>query len=172
MFCPKCAAQNVDGASYCRVCGANISLIPQALSGELPKPQADDFIGYSRRSRRLRSDETSIEGAVRKIFMGFAFACISLVLMFSRSGMGWAIWLMIPAFAMIGAGVARYFRYRELERRKTFQPQTAPQPAIPGSPVNAMQAPQTGELLPTPPSVTEGTTRHLGVEAPTRHFNE
>ncbi|MGH9956462.1 MAG: zinc-ribbon domain-containing protein, partial [Pyrinomonadaceae bacterium] len=33
MFCPKCAAQNLDGASYCRVCGANISLVPQAITG-------------------------------------------------------------------------------------------------------------------------------------------
>jgi len=29
----------------------------------------------------------------------------------------------------------------------------------------------TGELRPTPPSVTEGTTRHLGAEAPTRHLD-
>jgi len=26
-------------------------------------------------------------------------------------------------------------------------------------------------LMPPVPSVTEGTTRHLGVEAPTRHFD-
>ena len=36
MFCPKCATQNLDGASFCRSCGANISLIPQALAGQVP----------------------------------------------------------------------------------------------------------------------------------------
>jgi hypothetical protein len=30
----------------------------------------------------------------------------------------------------------------------------------------------TGELVAPPPSVTEGTTRHLGAEAPTRHFEK
>ena len=42
MFCPKCAAQNLDGTSFCRVCGANISMIPQALSGELQQAQEDE----------------------------------------------------------------------------------------------------------------------------------
>ena len=41
MFCPKCASQNIDGASFCRVCGANISLVPQALSGQLPVANDD-----------------------------------------------------------------------------------------------------------------------------------
>src|SRR6266508_2925704 len=37
MFCPKCATQNLEGASYCRSCGANISLLPHALSGQWPQ---------------------------------------------------------------------------------------------------------------------------------------
>ena len=172
MFCPKCAAQNVDGASYCRVCGANISLIPQALTGELPKADPNYVIGYGRRNRRFRRDEGNIEQVIKKVFMGLAFMCISLVLMFSRMGSGWAIWLLIPAFAMIGGGVASYFRYRETERRKSLSNQINQQPTINAPPVNVLSAPQTGELVPTPPSVTEGTTRHLGVETPTRHFNE
>jgi hypothetical protein len=31
--------------------------------------------------------------------------------------------------------------------------------------------PRTGELMTPVPSVTEGTTQHLGAEAPTRHFD-
>ncbi|MGI9105935.1 MAG: zinc-ribbon domain-containing protein, partial [Pyrinomonadaceae bacterium] len=37
MYCPKCGTQNVDDASFCRGCGANVSLIPQALDGRLPE---------------------------------------------------------------------------------------------------------------------------------------
>ncbi|MDQ3650266.1 MAG: zinc-ribbon domain-containing protein [Acidobacteriota bacterium] len=37
MYCPSCAVQNVEGASYCRACGANISLVPQAMTGRLPE---------------------------------------------------------------------------------------------------------------------------------------
>ena len=39
MFCPKCATQNLDGASFCRGCGANISLVSQALNGQMTPPQ-------------------------------------------------------------------------------------------------------------------------------------
>ena len=81
MFCPKCATQNVDGASFCRSCGANIGLIPQALTGQLPKadePQwPDRFDRYSRRRRRYR--EPSIEEAIRNITMGVAFTIISIL---------------------------------------------------------------------------------------------
>ena len=36
MFCPRCAADNSDDAKYCRACGADIHLVPQALTGLLP----------------------------------------------------------------------------------------------------------------------------------------
>jgi hypothetical protein len=34
-----------------------------------------------------------------------------------------------------------------------------------------LQVPRTGELMTPVPSVTEGTTRHLGIEAQTRPFD-
>jgi hypothetical protein len=34
-----------------------------------------------------------------------------------------------------------------------------------------MPAPKTGQLPAPVPSVTEGTTRHLGADAATRHFD-
>ncbi|MGH9903752.1 MAG: zinc-ribbon domain-containing protein, partial [Pyrinomonadaceae bacterium] len=39
MFCPRCAAQNVDDASFCRACGTNISLVPQALTGRFSEAE-------------------------------------------------------------------------------------------------------------------------------------
>jgi len=45
-------------------------------------------------------------------------------------------------------------------------------PAPTQMPVGASALPprKHGPAVPTPPSVTEGTTRHLGAEAPTRHL--
>lgn len=173
MFCPKCAAQNLEGASFCRVCGANISLIPQALSGQLPQSWENEDNELSRRDRKRRGrGEPSLDHAFKNAFMGIAFLLVSMALAFSRMGRGWWFWMLIPAFSMLGTGVAQYIRVKEREK-KSFLPGNIGQPSMqPPRKVDAFPTRATGELLAPPPSVTEGTTRHLGAEAPTRHFDE
>lgn len=174
MFCPKCATQNVDGASFCRVCGANISLIPGALSGQVPQVRQEEEVdegGFCARTGRRRG-RASIESAMRSFFMGFAFLCISIALAFSRMGTGWWFWMLIPAFSMMASGLAQYVRLKEREN-KAFLPGAMGQPPLTSARrVDAFPTRATGELVAPPPSVTEGTTRHLGAEAPTRHFDE
>jgi hypothetical protein len=165
MFCPKCATQNLEGASFCRVCGANISLVPQALTGQMVQPQPET--GEENCTGR-KGKPVTLETSFKHMFMGVAFLIISIAL--SRSiGAVWWFWMLIPAFSLMGKGVAEYIRVREQEKRMAMMPPRMP----------AIQSPQTGpvalprrtdELRPAVPSVTEGTTRHLGVEAPTRHF--
>jgi hypothetical protein len=173
MFCPKCATQNLEGASYCRSCGANISLIPQALSGQLPQAREDDEIDIGRRARRRHGRrELSLDHAFKNVFMGVAFLIISMTLAFSRMGTGWWFWMLIPAFSMMGTGIAQYIRLKEREK-KSFLPGTIGQSSMmPPRPVDSFPARSTGELVPPPPSVTEGTTRHLAAERPTRHLDE
>jgi hypothetical protein len=154
MFCPKCATQNLDGASFCRSCGANISLVPQALSGQLQQPQppvVDDGMYRPRRGREL-----TLEHAFKKFFVGVAFLIISIVL--SRVGQGWWFWMLIPAFSLMATGVAQFIRLQEYQKRASLAP-----PPINRSFVEPPRNPVG--------SVTEGTTRHLGVEAPTRHLD-
>jgi len=172
MFCPKCATQNLEGASFCRSCGANISLVPQALSGQLPKAIDDNELDYGRRSRRRHGREPSLDHVFKSVFMGIAFLFVSLALAFSRMGAGWWFWMLIPAFSMMGSGVAQYIRLKEREKQ-AFRPGAISQPSMmPPRRVDALPTRNTGELVPPPPSVTEGTTRHLGAEAPTRHLDE
>ena len=175
MFCPNCAAQNVDGASFCRVCGANISLIPGALSGQLPQArQEEDDVddGGLCSTRRRRRALPSLDSAMRNVFMGVAFLLVALALAFSRMGTGWWFWMLIPAFSMMGSGVAQYMRLRE-RQKKAFLPGALRQPQMmPQRRVDEFPVRNTGELVAPPPSVTEGTTRHLGAEAPTRHFEK
>jgi hypothetical protein len=174
MFCPQCAAKNLEGASFCRVCGANISLIPQALSGQLPQPRDDDEgIEYGRRAlRKMRRREPSLDNVCKNIFMGIAFLIVSVALAFSRMGYGWWFWMLIPAFSMMGSGVAQYIRLRESKKRSFPIAKMGQASMQPPRQVDAFPVRSTGELVPPPPSVTEGTTRHLGAEAPTRHFDE
>ena len=162
MFCPKCAAQNLEGASFCRVCGANISLVPQALAGQMPQGASDEHLTKSER-RAMRKAPT-LDNAFRNSFMGIAFLLVTVALSLSDIGRGWWFWMLIPAFSMMGTGIAQYIRYREHHNRSlpgflASSPQlhaAAPPPVFP--------ARSTGDLLASPPSVTEGTTRHLGVE--------
>lgn len=168
MFCPKCATQNLEGARYCRSCGANISLIPDALSGQLPQAQSDEF-DIGRRGRKSRREGT-MDSAFRNAFMGIAFLLVSIALSFSPMGRGWWFWMMIPAFSMMGSGVAQYIRVREQGKRAVGGANFS-QPAMPPSRVEVFPARSTGELMAPPPSVTEGTTRHLGAEAPTKHLD-
>ncbi len=169
MFCPKCAAQNLDGAHFCRVCGANISLVPQALNGQMLQPAvpADEM---TRADKRALKRAPTLDNAFRNTFMGIAFLLVTLALSFSDIGRGWWFWMFIPAFSMMGTGIAQYIRFREHQRSLPGFA-TAAQPIQAAAPAPVFSARGTGELLAPPPSVTEGTTRHLGVEAPTKVLN-
>jgi len=172
MFCPRCATQNADGASFCRSCGANVSLVPQALSGQMQAAQPDDVENRSPLRRRKGRREVGLDQAFRNVFMGVAFLIVSIALAFSRVGTGWWFWMLIPAFSMMATGLAQFIRVKEREKQQ-LQPNAFRQPVIVAPPTtNSFPVRNTGELVAPPPSVTEGTTRHLGAEAPTRHLQD
>lgn len=167
MFCPKCATQNVDGASFCRSCGANVSLIPQALSGQLPAAPVNDDV--ERAFRRRRRKEPSLDDGIRHLMMGLAFVIVSILIgKYSPGGWTWWYWMLIPAFTFLGRGISDIVRSRQTkaEAPKFEQPQMSS-----GARPQSLPVARTGELMTPVPSVTEGTTRHLGAEAPTRHFD-
>src|ERR1044072_5550330 len=123
MFWPKCATQNLDGASFCRGCGANISLGPQAMIGQVVQPPALDEVEESdgRKRKGQRAREASLDHAFKNIFMGFAFLMIAIAL--SRTiGQGWWFWMLLAAFSMMGTGLAQYIRVREREKRAERMP--------------------------------------------------
>ena len=169
MFCPKCATQNLEGASFCRTCGANISLVPQALTGQMVEVTRDKVVVHARRGRK-RHREATLESAFKNVAMGFAFLVISIAL--SRTiGQGWWFWLLIPAFSLVSSGIAQFIRVKEQEKRSQIAGPGEPQTLVIPRRTDDTLPRRTDELRPPVPSVTEGTTRHLGVEAPTRHLD-
>jgi zinc ribbon protein len=169
MFCPKCATQNADGVHFCRACGANISLVPQALTGQLPAAPNDDSM--SRRRRRRRDREPTLDEGIRTAVMGCGFLAVALALAFFGNPIGaqvWWFWMLIPAFAMLGKGISDIVRVNQSKRvPPAGQPPqmayTAPREVAPHTGMNELRPPVT--------SVTEGTTRHLGTEAATKQFD-
>src|SRR2546428_6560932 len=130
MFCPTCATQNIEGASFCRACGANISLIPQALSGQLPSaPVSDDL---DRLLRRRRRREPSIEEAIRSLMMGIAFAVISILVgRYSPGGWTWWDWVLISAVAFFGKGFLQFIRLKQAKDKSFSVNQTQINPTPP-----------------------------------------
>ena len=168
MFCPKCATQNMDNARFCRACGADISLVPAALTGRRPEAPAvveeEDEID-SRSSRRRRRKKPATYGkAFENLGVGFAFMIISLVVALAvPSGKFWWFWLLIPTFACFGEGIGQLIQLRRelpgttassLSQSELSSTQTA----------GNLPPRSTSEIMAPPPSVTEGTTRHLGAD--------
>jgi len=185
MFCPKCAAQNIQDAKFCRVCGADISLVPMALTGALQNQGANLVSARDESAEGKKQKPASPDQAIRRIFMGMAFLLISvMILNTTRNGGNWWFWMLIPAFALLGDGIGTFVRYRQEQRRQidTQNQTTAGMHNTHSAPVMLNQssaislnaaasfvsdvyaAPRTGEIV-QPPSVTEGTTRLLEVTA-------
>jgi hypothetical protein len=161
MYCPQCASP-IDGVRFCRSCGANVSLVPQALTGQFA-PAGDEGEEW-RPGRRRRSRQPSIERATTTFFVGIAFLIVSFVIMDDLpGGVAWGWSLLFPAFACIGFGVGQYLRLEQLEKQLRQQQISAPS-YIPQSlqppPMSGVSVPTTSELT-SPASITEDTTKHL-----------
>ncbi len=174
MYCPKCGALNVDNASFCRGCGTNLSLVPQAMTGRMPEqPASYDAASVEHAKLRLREyakqrrreRPPSMERAIKSFFMGLGFIFVAIAAKsYAPAGEIWWFWMLIPAFSMIGGGIAEYARFK--------RSQPTPQLAAPGYTPPAVAPPRHGPELPprpaadiyTPTSVTDHTTQLLDRE--------
>ena len=96
--------------------------------------------------------------------MGVAFLFVAFaVRTWAPAGNIWWFWMFIPAALNLADGVGTYMRIVS-EGKKLAPPVHNPTYTAvpPPRPVSALPPRDTGEMVP-PPSVTEGTTRHLGV---------
>jgi len=137
------------------------------MSGQLPQSEASEgelHLGVHHLGRHhRRKKELSVDHAMTELFTGIGFVIAAIaVLIYVPSGVFWWWSFLIPAFAVIGAGVGKYLRWREEQRKQASLNLSANQPVAyqfsAQSP--ALSAPTTSELV-KPSSVTEHTTRHL-----------
>ncbi len=151
MYCPNCAAVNTDDAKFCRGCGANLSLVPQALTGQLFESESR---GPHKRGKHNRPP--SIGLGIQKISFGVGFLLVSIAIgLFAPGGRGWWFWLLIPAFASLGKGIS------EIVTAKMALDSGTARAAMPPVPRAVEMPPRTTGPVEQPPSVTEHTTRHL-----------
>lgn len=169
MYCPNCANQIETNQKFCRACGANVSLVPQALTGQLPVTMTDDSdLSLHGRRKRRRRKEATIEGAIGKFFSGIGFLLAALFVTFKfPGGFTWGWSFLFPAFALIGEGIGQYVKVKQMERDRArafappMVPTSFPQSVPPQPRVAELSAPTTSELVSPPSSISEHTTKHL-----------
>ena len=163
MFCPKCGGSNPDNGKFCRSCGQDLSPVSLALKAK----------GLQNGLSCKTEKSATLESAMAKLFMGFAFLVISVILGMTGAGRAWWYWMLIPAFLMIGTGLARYMQIRRNERAQ-FAASDVSTKEVGGAHMNALpdrviefanpaSGYRTGDLV--PPSVTESTTRQLEIDS-------
>jgi hypothetical protein len=167
MFCPKCGTENPESGMFCRTCGVSLGNVKDALSG-----------GLQRKPKMLLSKKgkpVDWSSAIVKLFSGLGFLAVTIALSFSQMGRGWWFWMLIPAFSALGSGVAQMFQLRKFEKENQAVLSAPNENALPEPNSTAALPPsqteyvkpksiyETGELMERPPSVIEGTTRHLEI---------
>ncbi|HVG19916.1 MAG TPA: zinc ribbon domain-containing protein [Blastocatellia bacterium] len=154
MYCPRCATQNSDDTKFCRSCGVNLSLVPQALTGRLP----DARTGRRGRHREGRLEKPpNLTRGITQLFTGLGFIVIAVAILFSPNGGSWWWAMLFPAFALLSKGIAEIVG----AKTSTSLPPATNHTTMPPARVTDELPPRpTYDPLP-PPSVTEGTTRHL-----------
>ncbi len=175
MYCPKCGTLNIEDAKFCRACGADISLVPQALTKSLPENFVD-LTEIKQKVRRKKKEKEkrppTLEKGLGKIFEGLAYLAIVAIGFFYFWGaiLLW-IWFVIPGLSCIGEGLGEVIRASRLPHTSLPQSQHDSEPSIGSTqqPAGELASRNTSEIDPHPFSVTEGTTRHLNATHPAKH---
>lgn len=171
MYCPKCGVQNFEDAKFCRACGADISLVPQAIQKHLPEGaygvlEVEEKEEKGRKDRKYKFKEPpTIEKGLESIFEGVAFFVIFMLGFhyFWQGALIW-IWAIIPALGCVGKGIGQIVHARSLPKSLAPLPEGAFPVAAP--PRAELPGRDTSEMSGQPLSVTEGTTRHLDAARP------
>ena len=175
MFCPKCGMQNPETGKFCRGCGTDLGTVSDALSGNTSnKMQGFGMIEPIQPMNLMSRKGKPInwESVFGKIFMGLAFLVVAIILGFTGRASNWWFWMLIPAFGMLGSGMAHYIQLKTAGQRQGASLASPPtQNVMSSAPQNSALPPtqteyvapdsryKTGDLV--PPSVTDNTTRHL-----------
>jgi len=181
MFCPKCGSNQGESKKFCTVCGTNLSIVSQALTGQLPQAQAP--LNYA--PPGITAYEIERHAEMRKgitmAVLGGGYILYKLIsFIFSFPFNGWRSpfgFLSFIAFIVFAVGISKVVASRvtapvtamptklgNVPIAMTSPRTTAPQPVFSGTATAEPVAPHTNELEPVlrpATSVTEEDTRHL-----------
>ncbi len=173
MFCQQCGTKNPYNGKFCRNCGIDLSAISVVPGGEITQPEY--LTGSKKRIKQNDPDELWSAG-LKNIILGIGFLIVAIVLLLTNvaGGRNWWWAMLFPAFSLLAGGIGSLSKSKRLEKKQTTAFVAVDQNYLTNAPPNAVLPskqteyvkPQisiydTGELI--PPSVIEGTTRHLEI---------
>ncbi len=177
MFCPNCGSNQGNERKYCTVCGTNLLIVTQALSGGVPQtsqyiPPAPDPDGHKRQKQMARGVTQTIIGGVLVAMNLFSF-------IFRGPFRGGSQFWTFVGVVLLALGISKIINSRpqSTEPAQTTSPAsqhlyTAPPQPVFSRPTTAENhSPRTNELEPVQypvPSVTEDETQNLPRHAPSR----
>ena len=171
MYCPRCAAQNLDGAKFCRACGTNLETVALALAQQLDPAQLSKDAAKKPEAAKskLEKRREGLTSLVRAAGLISASGLVGAALALFSHKPDWIIIWVIFAGWMACWGVIRLVAGIAALIESWFMPlqagQTAGEIAAPTTPLwsgdNQEMLPRSATKLPLPPSVTEHTTELL-----------
>lgn len=170
MFCPRCAAQNLDDAKFCRACGTNLETVALALADKYHPAKSesgsaeDPFkIWTETRKEGLNKTVKGIGLFVSSLLIGVALGLFSNTpewIIIWMSLFGWmACWGVISMVSGTAGLVESRFLRRQLGLPSSAA--TAPVQPLPAGDRVMMNDALTKPILPPQSSVTEHTTTRL-----------
>jgi hypothetical protein len=175
VFCPSCGTQNVSGLRFCTRCGTNLEAVSHALTGSLVPLQ----------DAAMEADVAFAKAMSRKLYKLLSSIAFFAVMFYIFGGAWWTLfllfWVADPLKDLVYLGVLKksisdpVARKAALDARKGSKKKKKKEDADAttsglapdtAEPVALASVGQPFELAPVPPSVTEGTTRHLDEREP------
>lgn len=171
MYCPNCGSDNQAEIKFCTICGTNLGVVSDALTGKLTGPSKID----ERMVRLLKNyyrGRRSVMIGGSMLLVGLLVQAIILFFGFPEKLIGFAALTAAPiiyGFISLFIGIARWNRASsELKALGHVIPQTSPMRgtmALTEGPRTV--GPYSTDPIDTPASVTEHTTRQLDARART-----
>lgn len=163
MFCPKCGSNQIEGRRFCTVCGINLHVVTQALSGHLVPAQSQPLPAPTPHPFEIEQKRETAKGLKMAIIGGGMLAYKFFSLLFaSGSFLGP---FSFVGFILLAIGVSKLVAYRSAEQKPPSG--SLPLPATENAPSHPQplfsSTPRTNELPnpPIPTSVSEDETRQL-----------
>jgi hypothetical protein len=171
IYCPRCGTQSSQAdTKFCRACGADLTLVSQAMGGQLSwrthlLSRIDNFF----LSRQEYEERESARQGGWNIFLGTTLLGISFASLITSAG-GTALWIVLLLFSLVSLkiGIGNLRLYRRYLRGDS-PPQIRPNKedlTLLG--INKTESPATRVPAQTKPNlrsgVTETTTALLGKE--------